>query len=796
VERSPPRHPAVSFSLALLSGVVLGHCGLLTCSSIIPSGVGALAAIGWVTRRARRPVVVLAIVGSIALGVWAAGRERVDADLRTAGWIPADGSPIEIELTGRVLRAPELKVGGERSLRIVGRATDTPRGGIGPVRVGLTVRSSPPSEWERVEALRRGDRVRVWCRVRRPTPAPNSNRGDPRSSLLGRGLDLVGSVKSARLIERIDTGAPTPARVFDETAAWIRKRLDERFSGDHRTRTVVGAMMLGDREALSRRFRRTLRDAGLVHLIAISGLHVGLLILAVSGIVRRLPLSPWIASSATVAGLAWLPWVVGIRAPVARAVGGAVLGVCGRAAGRDGNPLNTLAAIAALLALHRPSWVVSPSLQLSFLATAGIVTLTGPISRSLPLPRWLAVSIAVTTAAYLATVPAVAWHYGRLAPVALIANLAAAPLCAVILTGATCSVVFHHVPFAADGGAWLAAWGVDTLDFVARSAASIPGAGWVVGRPEGWCVVAFYVLLAGLVCLRPLPGPPPARLRLLRLGLAILLVLIHVGPWPVRPAADLEIRVFDVGQGQSVMIRGSDGETVVVDAGPTAGGRFDTGERIVTPRLAALGVRRIDRLVLTHDHDDHAGGAWALLRNFEIGEVVVARSALVNRRTRALVREAGESGVPTVCVEQGSRLTTGALEILSLHPGRDLDGLDTNNRSLVVRLSRGELSVLIPGDLEAPGERVLLARGSDLRSEVLVAGHHGSRHGTTDEFLEAVAPEIVVVAAGRRNVFGHPHPETLARIHGSGTPALRTDLAGTITLDGDGRGWVQTTAPP
>jgi competence protein ComEC len=146
--------------------------------------------------------------------------------------------------------------------------------------------------------------------------------------------------------------------------------------------------------------------------------------------------------------------------------------------------------------------------------------------------------------------------------------------------------------------------------------------------------------------------------------------------------------------------------------------------------------------------------------------------------------------VPTVCVERGSRVAVGALEMTALHPGLDLSGLDTNNRSLVARIIRGDLAVLIPGDLEAPGEDAILSEETDLRSQVLIAGHHGSRRGTTRDFLQAVAPEVVVIAAGRRNVFGHPHRETLVRIRDAGARVVRTDLSGTVILTGTSTTWV------
>jgi competence protein ComEC len=268
-----------------------------------------------------------------------------------------------------------------------------------------------------------------------------------------------------------------------------------------------------------------------------------------------------------------------------------------------------------------------------------------------------------------------------------------------------------------------------------------------------------------------------------------LLAALHLGPPPAPVRGILELTVPDVGQGQSVLIRGGGGRTVLIDAGPDHGGRFDTGERVVAPFLAGLGCRRIDVLVLTHVHSDHAGGAASILRQFEVGEVWLGPAALASPRGRYLATLAREQGSAVVIAKAGETSSSGGVRLEIVHPAvTDLD-LPPNGRSLVVRVSSGRGSILIPGDLESDGERRLLRRQTDAGADVLVVGHHGARTSTTEDFLRAVGPELGVIAAGRLNRFGHPDPGVLDRLRRHGVTILRTDRHGLVRLVCDGSGW-------
>jgi len=250
------------------------------------------------------------------------------------------------------------------------------------------------------------------------------------------------------------------------------------------------------------------------------------------------------------------------------------------------------------------------------------------------------------------------------------------------------------------------------------------------------------------------------------------------------------VEVLDVGQGLAVLLRGPDGRFLLVDAGPAGSGRFDAGDLIVVPALAARGGRRLEVLALSHDHEDHSGGARAVLRDLEVGELWIGGGALHDPLTRIVAAEAVARGVAVRRLERGERVTRGGLELLVLHPGAEDRGRSLNDRCLALRArTAGGASVLLPGDLEAAGEGALLAAGADPGGEALVAPHHGADGSSTPEFLARVAPRFVLVSAGEGNRFGHPGKAALSRFTAVGARVLRTDLDGTIALDDEGGSW-------
>ena len=701
---------------------------------------------------------------------WRDAGRRLDATFGTC-------AVRELELVARLVAAPERDREGGRALTV----ETVPEGATPALRLRLDVVDIPVDDGGRIADLRGGDIVRVWCRLRAPVAGPGISETAARRRLAAQRLDATGRVKNSRLVRLVAAGGWSPARVIDAGRVRARDALDRAVGTEGETRAVLGAMLLGDRLLLDEETNALLRDAGLVHILSISGLHTALSVLLVLAMLRRTGLG---ARGLFVAGGALLlafSDFVGHGASVWRACASMGVGLLARVFGRDADPLGALALAAALLVVAVPSLAFSAGFLLSVLATAGLVAACPPVAAGGRAPSALSRSLAASMGAYLATAPLLSALFGRLAPAALVANLVAAPLCAACLAAGAAAIVFSSVPFAGAVAAGSAKIAVFALLLASRVAASIPGGHLRVAPPSMGLVLAYIALLLAITFGR---GG-----RAIRLLFALSAIALHLGP-PPPGSGPTRAEVLDVGQGLAVLMRGPDGRFVLVDAGPADSGRFDAGDLIVVPALAARGCRRLDVFALSHDHEDHAGGARAVLRDIEVGELWIGSGSDHDPLTRLVVADAVARGVAVRRLKRGDASVRGGLDLLVLHPGIEDRGRSLNDRSLALRArSAAGASILLPGDLEASGEGALLAAGADPGGGALVAPHHGADGSSTLAFLARVTPRFVLVSAGAGNRFGHPGRGALSRFAAVGARVLRTDLDGTITLDDEGGSW-------
>ncbi|MGI6036065.1 MAG: MBL fold metallo-hydrolase [Limnochordia bacterium] len=272
-----------------------------------------------------------------------------------------------------------------------------------------------------------------------------------------------------------------------------------------------------------------------------------------------------------------------------------------------------------------------------------------------------------------------------------------------------------------------------------------------------------------------------------RLGRCLLLVLLLAQTaW-----AHLDVHFLDVGQGDSIFIITSQEQTMLIDGGPE-----DAGWEVVVPYLEDLGVEGLDVVVATHPHADHIGGLLAVLESFPVERVIADGQLHTTRTYERFLTAVLEKDIPFHTPKRGESIAlAGVDEIRVLHPGEDfLQGL--NNNSVVLRLVYKDVAFLFPGDLEAPGEEVLLASGLPLGAQVLKVAHHGSKTSSTLGFLQAASPRIGVIQVGVDNVYGLPDEQTLENLEALGTTVLRTDEKGRILIRTDGRDWQVFLGPP
>jgi competence protein ComEC len=253
------------------------------------------------------------------------------------------------------------------------------------------------------------------------------------------------------------------------------------------------------------------------------------------------------------------------------------------------------------------------------------------------------------------------------------------------------------------------------------------------------------------------------------------------------PAGHLRITVLDVGQGDGVLVQFPDGHSMLVDSGG-AGPQFDIGRRVVVPASWALGVRRLDWLVITHADGDHIGGAIGVLADLHPREVWEGIPVESDPARTALLADARARGLVWRQVQAGHRIEVGGVTIEAQHPvAPDWERPRVrNDDSLVLRLAYGQVEVLLTGDAAAEFEDRFAPR--DARPlRVLKVAHHGSRSSTSPRFVSAFRPNIGLVSAGRGNLFGHPAPDVVARLETAHAEMFRTDLDGAVTLETDGR---------
>jgi competence protein ComEC len=681
-------------------------------------------------------------------------------------------------------------------------------------RVRLTV-------YEPHGRVRYGDRLRGPVRLRQPRGYRNPGAFDPARYLRAQGIALEGWVATDAVLEQIPQqgGLAILGAVYA-----LREHLLEAIDGAFPPPAagLVKAMLLGDRSDIPEAANDAFLQSGTYHILAISGLNVSVLAGALYFFLKLLRVPIRARAALCLLAITGYAALAGGGPSVVRAAVMADVFFLAILLDREADLLNAMAIAALGLVLWNPAVVHDVGFLLTFAATLGIVVAVqrilvpaeDPWADPRPAPpappgarravatagRWTLEAVAVTLAATAATLPILAVYFNRVSLVGLVANVPIVPLSsALTATGTAAAAFLAVVPGGLPPLNWLNEVIVAWLLRLAGWFAAVPYASVHLPTPTLPMVLCYYAGVAGLVAWRHGGVWRRAGRRLAAGAAATLLLLVAARLAPADRPDGFRATVLDVGQGDGIVVELPGRRVMVVDAGGTWDDAFDVGDRVVAPYLRWRWIGRIDVLVITHPHPDHANGARALLRDFRVGEVWEPGVPSGLPAAGWVAEWAAQHGIPRHTVRGGfpSR-RWGDVEVEALHPppGRLLWGSprgpasDTNSNSIVLRLRVGGRSLLLAGDLEAEGEAALLAARRPVDAEVLKVPHHGGRTSSTPEFLGRVGPKVAIVSAGYRNRFRHPHPETLDRYREIGARVFRTDLHGAVTVEMGGDGMV------
>lgn len=570
---------------------------------------------------------------------------------------------------------------------------------------------------------------------------------------------------------------------------------------------VLSALTTGQRESLPDEVRLSFYRSGLAHLLAVSGLHIGFMafflyfvfrrtLVFIESLVLRYPVQP-LAASATVPFLIFLYFFTGRQVSAARATVMAGMGLAAVTMYRR-TDMSSLVALAALLLLFTdPLLLFAASFQLSF-AAVSILVLAAPRFPKPPSAeaetRWwhrpffyFSTLFAASLVATLATAPIVAYHFQRLSPIGLIANLAAVPFTGFVVLPLGWSAVSAHL-FWPQLGEILAASALEATgvllsiaDFFARwSWSSIS-----LSPPPPVSVMGLLAVTTLLVCRFP-------AIHIGKTSAAVVIMALSMALWltsGLRTGA-LHAVFLDVGQGEASLIRLPGGTTILTDTGP-AWEDGDAGHFIVAPSLRKLGIRRIDRLVITHLHPDHGGGLFSILQEFPVGEIWSSAPGWQHLQPEQSTVIDGwkDRGGTLRHFQRGESLVIDDnVRIAFLNPPHPpyRGAGSVNDNSLAFLLSWRGCRLLMTGDIGAvPAGQIAPLLQPVAGSTILKVPHHGGRHNAADRLSKAFTPDWSIISVGR-NRYGHPDPRVVEAYTGSGT-VLRTDRDGGVFLLCDGR---------
>ena len=607
-----------------------------------------------------------------------------------------------------------------------------------------------PKENETLPSARIGDKIFTGGNLKILTNYNNPGQIDGVTRMKANGITArLSAGKQGILIEEVDGGLWTK---FLRTVAAIRQHYRESMASvmSSEDAAAIFAMLFGGYAGLNPELVEDFATTGIIHILSVSGSHMSMLAMATACLcsILKIPRGAKFAIGFFVIGTYAI--LSGLLPQVMRSATMGILIFLAKTLDEEAEGARLLTLTALAMLINQPLLLFDVSFQLSFTSTAGLMYLSKDLREKLErLPKFFAEATSMTIAAQLASLPVVVWYFNRISLSSVLANAFVMPLLEIVIVGGLLGgIIAAVIPlvgkifFAVEAVIFGA--GAELNRFFAKlplSAIYVPTLGFGAG----------FFYYAALILRRPI----------------ILLPIIFLFAVNIFKTGDVEVSFVDVGQGDCAVVLTPNKKCLIFDTGGVREKMFDVGGRVVVPYLRHENIRSVEKIFLTHVHEDHAGGAGSVIKKFPVGEVITAGE---NKSEYASVFGIAEEYLPPLRAGHAG-------EIFSV------DGVQVEILFAPQVGSGNEISNVYRVRIEAQ----ILREGVDVQSTVLKVAHHGSKTSSSEKFLRAVNPKCAVICVGYGNSFGHPRAEVLKRLENLPTKIYRTDQDGLIKFKTDGK---------
>jgi len=548
-------------------------------------------------------------------------------------------------------------------------------------------------------------------------------------------------------------------------------------------RELIKALLIGERSGLPEDWKNIFEAAGASHLLAISGLHIGFILIMLVFITKLLKIkSPWEKILISVILILYI-FISGARFSVIRAVLLSLLILWAPYFKRDIDLFNFLGFAAIINLIFNPYAIFHIGFQLSYILVIVLIKWTNifkKISGKI---------FAASFSAQLGSIPLSAYYFNQITPIGIITNIWAIPLTGLIIfisfMGISIGLIFPI--FMKISGKILG-----ILFLILKSAMKlmvlIPGSNLEISSPFIISIIIIYILIYVFPDIYRQKAVPVLQKRdkkkIIIISLLILFIIISELLFPFLDH-NLSITFLAVGQGDSILVKIPDNKYILIDGGGFEGLSSNKGKSVILPYLKNKGIKKLTAVVISHFDLDHALGIKAVLQERKVAMLVLPSGFEKNKIALEILSLAKDKGIPVITVNREDEFIYNNLKINILNPEEGHYYENRNNRSIVIKLDYINFSILLTGDLEEKGENKLLQKDINLKSNILKLGHHGSGGSSSLTFLKEISPDIAIISVGKNN-YGHPSISVFKRLKILNIKSLRTDRQGAITIKTNG----------